>query len=381
MPRIALLSAEYPPTPGGIGDYSRQLGLALSAQHVDVVIVTGAATGAAPAAADLPIFRLPQASWGWHIAQDVAAALQQTRADLLHIQYQTGAYAMHPAINLLPRRIATPTVVTMHDLLVPYLFPKAGPLRQMANRQLMRHAAAVITTNAADHAHATGMLVPPIAIGANIAVAPPAGYDRAAFRQHLGLAPDTTLVAFFGLISRTKGVDTLIEALRRLPAEYRLVIIGGESRAPDDQQFIAAARARIQSTGLTSRVLITGHLSAELVSAYLLAADVAALPYNDGASFRRGSLLAALAHDLPTITTTPQDAGEGDEIAHAAVLVNPENPDALAVAIVRLAGDETTRARLVASGAALVAARSWQHIAARHRVVYEQVLRGEFMVK
>ena len=34
-----------------------------------------------------------------------------------------------------------------------------------------------------------------VSIGSNIAVAPPAGYDRAAWRAQLAIAPDQTLVA------------------------------------------------------------------------------------------------------------------------------------------------------------------------------------------
>ncbi len=40
------------------------------------------------------------------------------------------------------------------------------------------------------------------------------------------------------------------------------------------------------------------------VSANLLAADCAVLPYREGASLRHGSLMAALAHGLPIVSTT-----------------------------------------------------------------------------
>ncbi|MCX6023909.1 MAG: hypothetical protein NTZ05_19705, partial [Chloroflexi bacterium] len=50
----------------------------------------------------------------------------------------------------------------------------------------------------------------------------------------------------------------------------------------------------------------TGHLPLPEVSAHLLAADAAVLPFTDGASFRRTSLLAMLAHGLPLVTTSPE---------------------------------------------------------------------------
>src|SRR3954449_8826573 len=123
---VAILSAEYPPRPGGIGDYTRRLGQSLVEQGQQVLVFT---------IDDLrfTIYDLqhqdasrqskivnPKSNWGWRVGRDVRAALQQTRPDILHIQYQTGAYGMHPPINFLPARLhrAQPppvVVVTAHD--------------------------------------------------------------------------------------------------------------------------------------------------------------------------------------------------------------------------------------------------------------------------
>src|SRR5436190_14529464 len=110
---------------------------------------------------------------------------------------------MHPAINFLPwrlrrRRHQPPVVVTAHDLLPPYLFPKAGPLRQWVTRRLLADADAVVVTNQDDFERVRGWGIsaggwgsraashppspiphPPalISIGSNIAVAPPEHYD------------------------------------------------------------------------------------------------------------------------------------------------------------------------------------------------------------
>ena len=50
------------------------------------------------------------------------------------------------------RRIKVPIVSTFHDLLVPYLFPKAGPLRWKVVEYLARRSDAVIVTNEEDRA-------------------------------------------------------------------------------------------------------------------------------------------------------------------------------------------------------------------------------------
>ncbi len=384
--QIALLSGEYPPDPGGIGDYTQRLGLALVSRGHRVVVlnIAGGTFRAVPLSGVQAVFHRPQSGWGWRSHAAVLAALAATRPDVLHIQYQTGAYAMHPAINLLPWRLrrmaARPRIaVTAHDLLEPYLFPKAGPVRAWVTRRLLADADAVVATNGDDAAGAARLLgrgAPPeiIPIGSNIAVAPPAGFDRAAWRARLGVPEEQTLVAYFGLISRTKGLGTLLDALAILPGALRLLVVGGAASAPEDRAYAATIQRQIDALGLGARVLITGHCPAAEVSAHLLAADIAALPYSDGASFRRGSLLAALAHGLPTITTLPAGAAPAPLADGANVLlVPPERPAALAQAIAMLAADARQRQRLASGAQALAQQFGWEAIAAQHEALYARL--------
>jgi len=383
--KIALLSAEYPPCPGGVGDYTRHLGMALVQRDHEVIVLTGT-PGTATEGGTPRVFRLALDRWNFRCWGAVRRALADLRPDVLHIQYQTGAYGMHPAINFLPRRLRMRAhqpriVVTAHDLLPPYLFPKAGPLRDRVTRRLMIDADATVATNEEDAAQlrrwgvAEARRAPEvIPIGANIGVAPPPGYERGAWRRRLGIAPDETLIAYFGLISRSKGLDTLVQALAHLPDTFRLLIIGGEATAPSDRAYAAEIRRRIAADDLARRVIVTGHCHEADVSAHLLAADMAALPFADGASFRRGSLLAVLTHGIPTVTTRGAAALRNEE--HA-LITPPGDATALAGAIVRLANDMMLRSRLGEAGRALAALFSWPAIAARHEQLYRALLSAE----
>jgi glycosyltransferase involved in cell wall biosynthesis len=366
----------------------------------------------------------PKSNWGWRIARDVRAALQQIRPDMLHIQYQTGAYGMRPAINFLPWRLSRmqhrpAVVVTAHDLLPPYLFPKAGGLRQWVTRRLLTDADAVVVTNEDDFSQVArdwglgtgdrGSIAPAqspipspqspvlIPIGNNIAVAPPEQYDRTAWRAQLGIGPDQTLLAYFGLISRSKGLDTLLDALARLPERFRLVVIGGAATAPADRAYADAIRQQIVRLGLDRRVTITGHCAEADVSAHLLAADIATLPFADGASFRRGSLLAALAHGRAVVTTWPTTDDRrpttDDRVSFASIprpsslvprpfvdgenvaLIPPGDAPALVAAIERLARDSGLREQLAAGGRALAAQFGWDVIAAQHEQLSARLIR------
>jgi glycosyltransferase involved in cell wall biosynthesis len=381
--RIALLTGEYPPQPGGVGDYTQQLALALRRRGHSVATLTiqegrllayerlGDGETARPmSAAGL--------DWSPRAWPAVITALDALRPAWLHIQYQTGAYAMAPGVNLLPWRLrAMPgrplVAVTFHDLLEPYLFPKAGPLRTWANRRLAADADATVATNSADAAGLARLVGPPpflIPIGSNIPVAPPPGYAPAAWREQHGVPNDAMLVAYFGLLSPSKGADLLVEAIAQLATPWRLLLIGGGATAPQDVAHAEAVRARVAALGLADRLVETGHLAAPEVSAALLAADLVALPFRDGASFRRGSLLAALAHGRPLVTTTPADPNDAALLAPAALLVPPGSPGALASALARLAADPEARARLGAAGPGLAARFSWERIAERHEELY-----------
>lgn len=391
--KIALLTGEYPPQPGGLGDYTRQLALALVARGHTVSVITTTAGGLQ--ALDPQQVKLAPAAmrgaWGWRSWPALIDILDRLRPTVLHIQYQTGAYAMHPAVNLLPWRLqrlaGRPRVaVTFHDLLEPYLFPKAGALRRWVNLRLATDADQVVTTTGADAralrvaaaAWARRGLVPAvpdpavIPIGANILPAPPKGFTPLAWRRQLGIGPDTLLIGYFGLLSRSKGVDLLLAALAELRREcsVHLLLIGGAATTPQDRTFAGAVAQQIEQLGLRRLVTQTGPVAAAVVSAHLLAVDCVGLPFRDGASFRRGSLLAALAHGCPVVTTTPQEADQLLIDGQSVVLVRPGDAGALAQAIRRLAGDLPLRRRLGVQAQRVAAHFSWPAIAARHEQLY-----------
>jgi len=261
---------------------------------------------------------------------------------------------------------------------VPYLFPKAGAARWWANLALARGSRAVIVTNAEDRevlASQRLARLEMIPIGSNIAPCSPSPEDRAAWRARWGAGPDTLLVGYFGLINASKGVEELIAALddlRHRGYNATLLIIGGGAGAsdPTNRQYLERVRGLIAERGLDAGVCWTGYLPSKEASEALSCVDVCALPYRDGASFRRGSLMAALAHGLPIVTTHPR--GRVPELAHGRTvwLVPPEDSAALAAGIARLADDAALARSLAAAAAELAREFDWQHIAARTLEVF-----------
>lgn len=380
--KIGLITGEYPPMRGGVGDFTRALGGALARLGHGVHVITGQALEAQGESGAVGVHRLVR-RWDWPSLFRVRRLVGQLGLDIVNLQYQAAAYGMTLPIHFLPRLIDMPAVATFHDLRAPYLFPKAGRLRRRVLLALARGARGVIVTDPED-AHAlqreAGIRrLTQIPIGSNIALDPPPAYSRGAWRARLGLSADEFLIGYFGFLSASKGGETLAQALARLAnagRPVRLILIGAPagSSDPTDVEYGARVQSLIDRLGLGGRILRTGFIRAAEVSAHLLACDAVALPYRDGASLRRGSLMAALAHGCPVVSTTPAVPHSGLFDGENVRLVPPEDPAALAQALAELMDAPGARARLSRGARSLADEFTWEKIAVRTIGFFEACL-------
>ncbi len=379
--RIGLVTGEFPPDQGGVGDFTLRLGEALTTLGHEVHVLTDTRNAQYAVAFSLIVHRVIL-DWGWGCWRRVLGLARELSLDLLDVQYQAAAYGMHPAINFLPRRRERPVVVTFHDLKVPYLFPKAGPLRWQVVRMLARRADGVIVTNQEDFLRLEEEVpldrLALIPIGSNIPPAPPPTYDRSAERARWEVGPDDLLLGYFGFLNESKGGEELVQALARLVERgmsAHLLMIGGRvgSSDPTNRAYAERVERLIGELGLDGRVHWTGYTHPEAVSAGLLATDVCVLPYRDGVSFRRGTLHACLAHGRPVVTTRPAvelpEVRDGENM----LLVGPRDPDGLAEAVMRLAADPALRARLGEGAAVLAAEFAWERIGRKTVLFLERI--------
>ncbi len=393
--RILFITGEYPAMQGGVGDYTRRLSQALGGLGADVHVLTHADAGGdhlrVPSSAYEPTVYPIMARTGWNLWGAARGLIRELRPDVVQIQYQSAAYGLHPAVNYLPWRLRTAArrpriVTTFHDLRFPYLFPKAGPLRWQAVLAVARGSDACVVTNPTDWLGLAeaGLRVKlrPIPIGSNIQCEPPAGYDRVRQRAKWGAGPETWLLAYFGFLNAGKGGETLVRCLTELvragrPA--RLLMVGGKvgSSDPTNLAYLAKVEALIGELGVADHVQWTGFTAPDEVSANLLATDIAVLPYREGASLRHGSLMAALAHGLPIVSTAlasqPNDADRLFPLLRAdesALLVAPDDPLRMADAVTRVMTEPALRAQLAGAATSLARQFEWNTLAERHLEAY-----------
>lgn len=394
--RIGFVTGEFPPMEGGVGAFTQELAKALAAAGHEIHIITDRQARPAveqrrvrdllaPVSLDFaqlhPIIR----NWRWSSLSAIVDVVLRYDLDVVNIQYQAAAYNMRsPVVNFLPWRLkgVTKTAVTFHDLRVPYLFPKAGRLRETAVQFMARQAHGTIATNPADYQQLIASSQKPvqkIPIGSNITTYTPAPDEIGTIRADLGLKDGDFLLGYFGFLNESKGADTLLRALVQLDERHRLVFIGGQTGSSDpdnNQSFLTDLRHLITALGLEERVHWTGFMPDTRVSAFLHAADVMVMPYRDGVSLRRGTLMATLAHGRSLISTTP--VTPTPELVHGENiwLVPPDEPTTLAKAIRVVLADELLQQKLGQGAAQVAELFTWDKIAAETAVFFELLLKS-----
>ncbi|MGA7764350.1 MAG: glycosyltransferase [Candidatus Binataceae bacterium] len=176
--------------------------------------------------------------------------------------------------------------------------------------------------------------------------------DRAAVRAELGAAPETIVVIQVGRMEEWKGHRLHLNALARMARvpglpEWTCWIVGGVQR-PHEAHYFETLRAQAAALGIGPRVNFLGQRGD--VTRLLAAADIHCQP-NTGPEPFGITFIEALYAGLPVVTTS---IGGALEIVDGScgILVQPDDPVALAAALRRLTEDRELCARLGAAGSA-----------------------------
>lgn len=150
-------------------------------------------------------------------------------------------------------------------------------------------------------------------------------------RRRLGLPAEAPVLLFFGFVREYKGLHVLLDALPEVAAELpgvRLVVAGEFYDDP------APYRAQIERRGMGDHVIVHDHyIPSEAVPAYFGAADLVVQPYV--AATQSGVAQIAFHFERPVVVTDVGGLAEVVPHETAGLVVPPEDPAALASALVR----------------------------------------------
>lgn len=191
-------------------------------------------------------------------------------------------------------------------------------------------------------------------------------FDRAAARQALGLAPEDVLAIQVAALAPHKSQTTLLRAaaLLRDRSPRLRIWIAGEGSLRD------ALLTEHRALHLDDRVRFLGFR--DDVTALLRAADLFVLSsYLEGLGT---SILDAMAAGLPVVATRVGGIPEVVRDGETGLLVPPRNPEALADAMARVAGDASLRGAMGARGRETVREFGADRTAALTRSLYERLI-------
>jgi glycosyltransferase involved in cell wall biosynthesis len=357
-----IVTGEYPPTIGGVADHSRLLARELAARGADVHVWCPGRQGGS--VEDRVAVHRVAGTWSRRDCSRVEPLVREVPGTML-LQWVPHAYgrkSLNLQFCLWVRGIARRGLrveVLVHE---PFLAFGEGSWKQEVAAAVHR-AMVVALFQAASRIWVTipaweerirpwllGRAVPVawLPVPSNICpVDAPAEVARIRARA-LGSAP--LLVGHFGTFGRATD-EPLLGALARVlrtGSDVAVLLIGRDGEA-------FRARLCAREPGGAARVHATGALDEQGVSRALQACDVMIQPYIDGASSRRGTLMAALGHGLPTVTTTGRLSEPlwAHEHGRSIITVPAGDYEGLGDAVLSLGRDPAQRARVGRAARAL----------------------------
>ncbi len=326
--KVCLITRRLPPAPCGIGDYTIGLASTLSAAH-EITVITGTQQEiAAPAGVRvLPV--IP--NWEPSGMRVLLNALRELRPDWVLVEYVPFLYSRIginfwlPLAVLRMRLSGMRVLLTVHEPFVEIDSLKhavMGPAQRLMMWLLLLGSAKVAVTTSRWET-----LIAPWSGGKRMFCAPVASPfpqialeagDRDRLRAELGIGPADVVIATL----RPTGAGKLWEPTRRLWRRIRathqnakLLVVGvREEERP--------------ALGDGPDIINTGYVSPDRASRLLSCADLFMALFVDGVSTRRTSVMAAMAHGLPVVTT---GSGFTDAIFGSSPIVSraADNVDAL----------------------------------------------------
>lgn len=275
--------------------------------------------------------------------------------DIIHVQYPTYAYGASIAPHLSTFFTKCSIVVTFHEL------AHSHALRKLSSLLFLFNADAFVFCSQEDRDYYSNKIPAfrrqsfTIPIGSNIPV-----FDGAVVHEK-------DLIMTFGQIRPRKGIEQFIELARLSRAEggaHRFLVIGatlGRFRSYWEQ-----LRAATQGLPIEWRL----DLEPAEVARAIPRAAAAYLPFPDGASERRGTLLAVLGSGVPTVTTS----GRHTPPALDDCVIYADTPEQALPMINHLLADPPLRLRLSRNASTYASRYSWRSIARQHVDVYRSVL-------
>lgn len=376
--RVCLVST-YPPKRCGIATFARDLRAGLLGGD-SPASVSVAAIGAPPAGERHPpevIVEIARDDLDGYVA--AARRIDREAYDLVCVQHEFGIFGGDDGRHVvtLLEALATPTATSLHTVLAT---PTAG---QHATLQAVARASNRLVV----HSDIARQLLGSVygIDGAKVAIiahgvpdVPFESPDRA--KAELGLSGRRVLLTF-GLLSRNKGIEVVLEALPEVVAEHPdllYVVLGAthpEVRRHEGEAYRDDLRRTVAALGLEKHVeLRDGFVPLEVLTEYLAACDVYVTPYRARDQIVSGTLAYAVGMGR-AVLSTPYRYAEELLAEGRGRLVPFDDVEAMARGLAAYLDDDAGRERTRALAWAHGRTMTWPEVGRRHLELFEVLRR------
>lgn len=359
--KLLYISGSYPPIKCGVGDYVFKLTHALFG--IDWRIITSYS-----ARGDKKIKNIID-SWAFNEYRKIRREIEDFKPDILHIQYPSVCYGKKPFINFLPYKLRKDypniiKVITIHEY---HDASKLGKKRVLATIKPFDH---IIVSNIQD-LHFLKNKMPQknyhlARIGSNIDFIKFSQKDLNAYINKYN-PKNKKIILNLGFVDSSKGVEKLVNSTKDWLTDTKLIIATDFDKNNKYHQKLSKI---IKNIG--TDILWTGYLDAREISALMQISYATALPFDAPISLRRGSLVAAIIHDLPIITTGPAEELLVDK-KNCLLLVN-NSPDQITKKINILLTNEKLYKLIKVNLSKVSKEFEWREIAKKNRQIYQKLI-------
>jgi glycosyltransferase involved in cell wall biosynthesis len=349
----------------GIGDYVARLSEALVRQGVNVAVLTR--ENCHPPVPGGPEVIALAREWRLGETGRLLSRIREYGPDAVHFQYPGLGYGFSLGPHLLALMLSYepfPLFLTLHEFAIAHVLRRASVLPM-----LLRADQVVFTTvtEKASVVRHLSWLRPEVRRAAVI----PIGSSLPEFV--LVDSHDPKLFSFWGMFHLGKGLELLLEGFRQAlerDGKLKLQLVGGVRDR--DLGYIEELKALAVRLGLTAAIAMHFDRPGEEVVRLLQRSCAVVLPFADGATFRRSTLVAALRLGIPVIST--RGAATPAELVHLKNVLFASSAAEFAEQIVRLSGDCELRATLSRGSTELAPLFGWDEIARAHINAYKRVI-------
>jgi len=182
------------------------------------------------------------------------------------------------------------------------------------------------------------------------------------------------IICCFGSIRSGKGMEFLLNTFNLLiksgHPNFKLLFIGQSSEGDQYNKV----KGIINANHLEKYIFFTNYCDPIEASYYFLASDICVLPFEDGVSTKRSSLMAAIFHKLPIISTFSKNPPSELINKESILLVNYGNIKEFKKAIIKLSEDKDLRNTLREGLVKILDNFSWQTIVNTTIHLYRDIL-------